>query len=93
MRKHRIKNFVFSSTVAVYGDQKGYNGLLDEGCAVQPVNPHGYTKSMVEQILSDCETAYGMRYVCLRYFNAIGADESIIISYLLFLRLHRVNES
>jgi UDP-glucose 4-epimerase len=41
-----------------------------------PVNPYGETKLQVEQILKWCDAAYGLKYVCLRYFNACGADAS-----------------
>ncbi len=41
-----------------------------------PINPYGDTKLAVETLLKWCDQAYGMRYVCLRYFNACGADAS-----------------
>jgi UDP-glucose 4-epimerase len=47
---------------------------LDESAAERPVNPYGRTKLMVELALRDYDAAYGLRAVCLRYFNAAGAD-------------------
>ena len=63
---------IFSSTCATYGipDSKS----ISEDCAVQPINPYGRSKLMVEQILQDFSSAHGIRCACLRYFNAAGAD-------------------
>jgi UDP-glucose 4-epimerase len=72
MLRHGIKNFVFSSTAAVFG-QPQYTPI-DEAHPKQPINPYGRSKWMVEQILQDYERAYGLRSSCLRYFNAAGAD-------------------
>ncbi|NUM88405.1 MAG: UDP-glucose 4-epimerase GalE [Bdellovibrionales bacterium] len=62
---------VFSSTCSLYGDA---GGRLDESLPLRPVNPYGTTKKLVEDLLRDYSRAYGMRSVCLRYFNAAGAD-------------------
>ena len=71
-REHGIGTFVFSSTCAVYGvpDQVP----IDEDAPRRPINPYGRSKVMIEQMLDDFEIAYGMRFACLRYFNAAGAD-------------------
>lgn len=64
--------FVFSSTAAVYGYPK--TPKVTETTALNPINPYGRTKKMVEEILADYDRAYGLRSVRLRYFNAAGAD-------------------
>ena len=77
MIEHRIKSFVFSSTAATYGLVE--ETLITEKTPVQPINPYGHSKLMIEQILSDLHQASGLNYVTLRYFNAAGAhpDQSI----------------
>jgi UDP-glucose 4-epimerase len=72
MRVNGIKNFIFSSTAATFGEPQ-YTPI-DERHPQQPINPYGRTKLMVEQALVDYDKAYGMKFVCLRYFNAAGAD-------------------
>lgn len=72
MEKNRIPNFIFSSSCATYGEPVEIP--ITEAHPQQPINPYGKTKLMVEQILEDFETAYGIRSVALRYFNAAGAD-------------------
>jgi len=72
MIKHGVNNFIFSSTAAVFGEPEYVP--IDEGHAKNPLNPYGRSKWMVEQVLADYERAYGLKSVCLRYFNAAGAD-------------------
>jgi len=67
-----IKHFIFSSTAAVYGDPVYVP--IDEQHPKAPINPYGRSKWMVEQLLEDFDRAYGLKSVCLRYFNAAGAD-------------------
>jgi UDP-arabinose 4-epimerase len=67
-----VRTLVFSSSCAVFGDQRGE--LLDESHPQLPVNPYGETKRAFEQALHWYGTAYGLRSVALRYFNAAGAD-------------------
>lgn len=74
MRINNIKNFIFSSTAATYGEPQ--QTLIDELHPQNPINPYGRTKLMVERLLADYEHAYGIKSVCLRYFNAAGADPS-----------------
>jgi len=67
-----VARFIFSSSAAVYGVP---NALpIPEDHPLDPINPYGQTKAMVERILRDYERAHGLRYVSLRYFNAAGAD-------------------
>jgi UDP-arabinose 4-epimerase len=68
------KRVVFSSSCAVYGVPARLP--LTETHPQQPINPYGYTKLVVEQMLRDAEAGYGIRHVVLRYFNAAGADPS-----------------
>lgn len=72
MVENDVKNIVFSSTCATYGDPLYMP--LDERHSQIPINPYGKTKFMMEQIMSDYEVAYGLKYAALRYFNAAGAD-------------------
>src|SRR5262249_35222476 len=66
------RNVVFSSSCATYGIPTRVP--LTETDAQQPINPYGYAKLVVEQMLQDAEIAHGIRHVALRYFNAAGAD-------------------
>lgn len=65
---------IFSSTAATFGEPQSEE--IDESHPTNPINPYGQSKLMVEKILSDFSDAYKMRSVCLRYFNAAGADPS-----------------
>ena len=67
-----VKAFVFSSTCATYGLPQSLP--LDENHRQLPINPYGRTKYIVEQALGDYDLYKGLRSVCLRYFNAAGAD-------------------
>jgi UDP-glucose 4-epimerase len=72
MRAHGVQRFVFSSTAATFGEP--HYSPIDEAHPQQPINPYGRSKLMVEQVLADYDRAYGLKSVCLRYFNAAGAD-------------------
>ena len=72
MVRHGVDRFVFSSTAAIFGQP--VHTPIDEKHPKHPINPYGRSKWMVEQVLQDYGTAYGLRSVCLRYFNAAGAD-------------------
>ncbi len=69
-----IKQFVFSSTCAIYGVPKTIP--LVEDHPQDPISPYATSKQMVEQILADFDTAYGLKSVSFRYFNAAGAEPS-----------------
>ena len=71
MRRHEVQRLVFSSTAAVFGDP--VSALIDEDHPRAPINPYGASKLMVERILVDAASAYGLRSTALRYFNAAGA--------------------
>jgi UDP-glucose-4-epimerase GalE len=69
-----VRRFVFSSSCAVYGIPAKFP--ITEETPREPVNPYGESKLFFENALEAYGRAYGMRSVCLRYFNAAGADES-----------------
>jgi len=77
MHRHGVKNMVFSSTAAVYGEPVSLP--IRETDPTIPTNPYGETKLAVEKMLNWCDKAYGMRHVCLRYFNAAGASTTKLI--------------
>ena len=72
MRAAGCNRLVFSSTGAVYGNAD--SKALPENYPCAPINPYGATKWMIERVLADYRTAYGLGSFCLRYFNASGAD-------------------
>ncbi|MCE9559619.1 MAG: UDP-glucose 4-epimerase GalE [Armatimonadetes bacterium] len=72
MRNHRVEQFVFSSTAAVYGEPKYVP--IDELHPKDPTSPYGETKWNVERMIQSFGRAYGLRSVALRYFNAAGAS-------------------
>jgi UDP-glucose 4-epimerase len=67
-----VRQFVFSSTAAVYGTPEG--GVAREETPTQPINPYGLSKLMSEWMLRDMSQASRLRYVTLRYFNVAGSD-------------------
>ncbi len=69
-----IKNFVFSSTCSIYGNPE--NIPISEDEPSNPINPYANTKLIIEILLRDFEKAFGLKNVCLRYFNAAGAKPS-----------------
>lgn len=77
MQKHDVKNIVFSSTAATYGDQK--ENPIAETAETTPTNPYGETKLAIEKMLKWSEQAYGINYVVLRYFNVAGAHPNGVI--------------
>ncbi len=82
MLRYEVKTFIFSSTAAIFGHP--LHPLINESHPCCPINPYGETKWMVEKILRDFENAYGLKFCCLRYFNAAGGDpEGKIKNYQL----------
>jgi len=72
MREAGCNRLVFSSTGAVYGNAD--SKALPENYPCAPINPYGASKWMIERVLADYRTAYGLGSFALRYFNASGAD-------------------
>jgi len=71
MKHAGVDRFIFSSTAATYGEPVRLP--IDEDHPTAPTNPYGRSKRFVEHMLDDCEIAWGLRSVRLRYFNAAGA--------------------
>jgi len=67
-----VKTLVFSSSCSIYGVQKAT--LIKEDASRDPLSPYAETKLFLENALRWYDSAYGLRSVCLRYFNAAGAD-------------------
>lgn len=74
MQENNIKNIVFSSTAAVYGEA---SGVCFEDDNTNPINPYGETKLATERMIKWVTQAYGMNYLIFRYFNVAGADQSL----------------
>ena len=72
MMEFNVKNIVFSSTAATYGN--AVYTPIDEKHPQIPINPYGKSKLMIENIMDDYDKAYGLKSVRLRYFNVAGAD-------------------
>ncbi|MBO0440831.1 UDP-glucose 4-epimerase GalE [Candidatus Enterococcus ikei] len=77
MEEFGVKNIVFSSTAATYGEPKEMP--IVETMPTNPENPYGQSKLMMEKMMKWCDNAYGMRYVALRYFNVAGAKSDASI--------------
>lgn len=77
MLLNNINNLIFSSSCAIFGEPN--INLIDEECNKSPINPYGRTKLICENMINDYSRAYALRAICLRYFNAAGADPSGVI--------------
>jgi UDP-glucose 4-epimerase len=73
--KGSVRNFIFSSTAAVYGDPT--KGIVAEDAPMAPMSPYGSSKLMTEIMLRDAGTAHGLKYAILRYFNVAGAEPQL----------------
>lgn len=71
MLEHNVKNFIYSSSCAVYGVPEWLP--LTEDHSRNPISPYGKTKYMVEMVLEDLNRSHGLQFASLRYFNACGA--------------------
>lgn len=88
MAEYGISRFIFSSTCAIFGEPVEIP--MDEKHPQSPINPYGRGKLMVEQILDDFKQAHGIESVCLRYFNAAGADPEGMIGEDHFPETHLI---
>src|ERR1700722_10135185 len=88
MKDAGCDRLVFSSTGAVYGNAG--RDPIPETAAGRTVNPYGRSKFVIEQILADYRSAYQLKSVCLRYFNACGADASARIGELREPKTHLI---
>ncbi|ESL08554.1 UDP-galactose 4-epimerase [Trypanosoma rangeli SC58] len=84
MRAHHCDKIIFSSTAALFGNPAKHAAGGGAQVSMEPIypdakkcpeSPYGETKLVSEWLLKDCAFAYGIKSVCLRYFNACGADE------------------
>jgi len=73
MDKYNIKNIIFSSTCAIYGEAKYFP--IDEKHPLKPTTPYGASKKMAEEVISWHGKLKGFNYMILRYFNVCGASE------------------
>lgn len=73
MNKFNVKNIIFSSTAAVYGEPETIP--ITETDVQLPTSPYGESKLMMEKMMKWCNEAYGINYAALRYFNVAGAKE------------------
>jgi len=72
MRDSGVTNLVFSSSCAVYGNP--VEVPIPETHPLNPINPYGRTKLIMENMMHDFSVAHGLHFIALRYFNAAGAD-------------------
>ncbi len=73
-KRQGVKNIIFSSTAAVYGNVMSKS--VSEDAPLSPESPYGRSKLMCESIIQDAARAHGLNYIILRYFNVAGADPS-----------------
>lgn len=71
MKDRNVKNIILSSSAGVYGNPVRVPVMEDD--VKNPLNPYGETKYIMERMLEDYDTAYGIKYMSFRYFNAAGA--------------------
>lgn len=72
MQENHVNKIVFSSTAAVYGLLDKGDDVIYETDPTSPINPYGYTKLVVENMIKDANRAYGLQYIIFRYFNVAG---------------------
>lgn len=72
MRCHQVNHFVFSSSAGIFGHP--LSPKIDEAHPTRPISPYGKSKLMIEMMLEDYDSAFGIKSSCLRYFNAAGGD-------------------
>lgn len=81
-----VGKLVVSSSCAVYGDQG--DAPISEEAPLQPINPYGASKAMMERLCRDIGDAHGVRYLSLRYFNAAGTEGSYTVGELHWPETH-----
>lgn len=77
--KHGVKNYIFSSTAAVYG--AATHSPIKEDDPALPVNPYGTSKLLTEYLLQSYHTTHNLQWVALRYFNVAGAYDGVGTDY------------
>lgn len=91
MDHHGIGNFIYSSTAAVYGIPEKLP--VDESTPLNPINPYGASKVMIETMLRDIAKARDFRYSALRYFNVAGADPQNLIGQVYQKPTHLITRA
>ncbi len=98
MLDHQVKNIIFSSSCAVYGNP--VEMPISETHPKNPISPYGKNKLIVEMMLEDFANAYDLHFIALRYFNAAGAlpecglgEQHQPESHLIPLLLHAAHEN
>jgi len=86
MRKNNVDKIVFSSTASVYGDVDKVP--ITEDMPTIPTNTYARTKLDIENMMKNFETAYGIKSVALRYFNAAGSDIKALIGEIREVETH-----
>jgi len=74
MKEFNVNKIIVSSTAAVFGEPTFLP--IDETHSMKPINPYGFSKLMMEQVIKDYSKAYGLKYIVFRYFCAAGATEN-----------------
>jgi UDP-glucose 4-epimerase len=72
MERNGTRNFIYSSSAAVYGIPEKMP--VDESAPMRPISPYGATKAMVEKVLGDMAASRDLNFIALRYFNVAGTD-------------------
>ena len=80
MVKNNVKKIIFSSSASIYGS--AIYVPIDEKHPKNPINNYGKTKLFIENVLCDYDRIFGLKSVCFRYFNAIGASDKELIGEL-----------
>ena len=88
MQRHHVNLIVFSSSAAVYGSHSVMP--ITEDYPTIPTNPYGESKLMMEKIMKWADSAYGIRYVSLRYFNVAGASDDHTIGEVHIPETHLI---
>lgn len=70
-----VKNFIFSSSATVYGEPEEIP--ISEEAKIQPINPYGFSKVMVEEMMKSYQITHGLNWLALRYFNPVGSYKGV----------------
>ncbi len=91
MIKNGISYFIYSSSAAVYGIPSKVP--VDESALLNPINPYGASKAMVEKILEGLSDSDDFKYIALRYFNVAGADHDGLIGQAYSAATHLITRA
>ena len=92
-RKAKVKNFVYSSSAAVYGNSNKFP--INEDCDTGPISPYGAQKYYGEVICKVYSELYGINTSCLRYFNVFGERQKIAGAYATVIGIfkHQISKN